>query len=1155
MIPVEEFVAQLRERKIKLWLEAGQLRFRAPKGIVTSETAEELRKRKTEILAFLHSTGDDAISSIPDQEHYALSHAQRRLWVLSQMEEGSAAYNIPLHQLLEGALDTGALEAAFLRLIRRHESLRTTFTTIEGEPRQRIHAAIDFRLRTVDLSREESPESVSRKWGREESLRPFDLETGPLFRVTLLKLSEQRHVLLFTLHHIISDGVSIAIFARELSQLYSSVRRGEPNPLPPLRIQYRDYAHWQNTVLESEAVSAHRRYWLEKLSGKIPALNLPTDFPRPATQTFNGHEIHFRLEPNRCDTLRAFNHEHNVSLFMTLLAALKVLLHRYGGQEDIIIGSPFAGRNHPDLEDQIGFYINTIALRDSVRDDVPWLLFLQQIRQTVTEAFDHQMYPFDRLVDELRLERDLSRSPLFDVILILQNQDDSGFLLENLRTRPFFEHPDTSKIDLTFCFQENQDGLHLSIEYNTDLFRQDRISRMGGHFLVLLNSILAHPSEPIGRLAMLTEPERIQILETFNQTVMAYPREKTLPDLFEEQTAKTPDMVAVACEGDTLTYGELNVRSNRLAHYLQALGVGPDRPVGLCLERSTEMVVGLLGILKADGAYVPLDPAFPQERLAYMLEDSQASVLVTHRDLHRLFPSNRATIVCLDRERQNLNRQNTVAPIRNLRPDHLAYIIYTSGSTGKPKGVQIPHQSLSNFLFSMRREPGLTRQDILLAVTTLSFDIAGLELYLPLIQGARVVLVSRETTADGLRLRQALEDSGATVMQATPAGWRMLLAAGWEGKSGLKILCGGEALSRQLADALLERGESVWNLYGPTETTIWSTLYPIKKTSRSKPEDASEPIGRPLANTQVYILDRNWQPVPVGVSGELYIGGDGLARGYFNLPALTAEKFIPHPFSRVPQTRLYKTGDSACFRPDGVIEFLGRLDHQVKIRGFRIETGEIESVLMEHPAVREAVVVARDDESGDQRLAAYIVPDPTAGVAVPSYAEIRDYIRQKLPDYMMPTVFVTLEALPLTPNGKVDRRALPKPDTVGNESKTTYTAPRNDVENTLAALWRETLRVDNIGIHNNFFELGGHSIKATKLLYRIKQEFYVDLRLPDIFREPTIAGLAELIERKKGSQADVVRSPIEEFPNRIALEPMQEIIAPATPEELELLNG
>jgi len=729
---------------------------------------------------------------------------------------------------------------------------------------------------------------------------------------------------------------------------------------------------------------------------------------------------------------------------------------------------------------------------------------LGRVREVTLGAYAHQDLPFEQLVEALQPERNLSHQPLFQVMFVLQNAPMSALELPSLTLSSLEMESSTAKFDLTLSMEDTEQGLVGSLEYNTDLFDAGTISRMLKHFQTLLEGIVANPEQRLSDLSLLTQQERQQLLVEWNDTQADYPKDVCIHQLFEAQAEQTPEAVAVVFEDEQLTYGELNRRANQVAHHLRSLDVCPDSLVGICIERSLEMVVGLLGILKAGGAYVPLDPAYPSERLAFMLEDSQAPVLLTQQGVVALLPKSGTHVVYLDADWEAIARSSQDNPASNVTGNNLAYAIYTSGSTGKPKGVQILHGAVVNFLTSMRRCPGLTDQDTLLSVTTLSFDIAALEIFLPLSVGARLVMVSRSVATDGTQLLERLNYCGATVMQATPATWRLLLAAGWSGSHQMKILCGGEALSRELANQLLEKGASLWNLYGPTEATIWSTIYQVDNT------DGAVSIGRPITNTQIYLLDEHLQPVPVGVPGELYIGGAGLARGYLNRPELTAQKFIANPLSQEPNARLYKTGDLARYQSDGNIEYLGRIDHQVKVRGFRIELGEIEAVLGQHLAVQETVVMVREDVPGNKRLVAYVVVNQTSA---PTVSQLHQFLKQKLPEYMIPSAIVKLEALPLTPNGKVDRRALLAPDTARPELQSAFIAPRDTLELQLAHIWEDVLNVRPIGVTDNFFTLGGHSLLAVRLIALLQQQFGQNLPLATLFLAPTIEHLASTLRQ------------------------------------------
>jgi amino acid adenylation domain-containing protein len=827
---------------------------------------------------------------------------------------------------------------------------------------------------------------------------------------------------------------------------------------------------------------------------------------------------HALLSVNLCRQIQAICARGNISPFVIFLAVLKTLLHRHTGQEDVIVGSPSSDSVCRGADNKDTTFSNLIALRTDLSGDPSFAELLKRVASTIREAAENRDYPFERILEQ----RQNSTTTLAVQAIFALCESDSP----TVSTAPISER-DLQELEqyfntnnLTFLVDKDGDKFTIRCQYDAELFEPKTIIRLLGHYETLLECAVTNPNARLSELALLTDFERRRVLIDWNATEREYPEDKCIHKLVESQVGCTPDCLAVVFEGKRLLYRELNQRANQLAYHLRKLGVGPDVLVGVCVERSLEMVVGLLGILKAGGAYVPLDPAFPEERLAFMMEDSQLKVIVTQRSLLRCLPAHNAQAICLDSDWSTISQESGENSCREIHPDTRAYVIYTSGSTGKPKGVEISHRAVVNFLSSMREQPGMTEQDVLLAVTTISFDIAGLELFLPLIVGACVVIVSREVALDGRRLMEQLENSRATVMQATPATWQMLIDVDWSGRKDLKILCGGEVLIGELASQLLERGASLWNLYGPTESTIWSTVYRVESV------DGAVPIGRPIANTEIYILDRYLKPVPVGVPGELHIGGDGLARGYLNREELTQEKFIRHPFNTDPRARLYKTGDQARYLSDGNIEFLGRIDHQVKLRGFRIELGEIESVLNQHSGVRQSLVVVREDEPGDRRLVAYIVPNQDL---IPNVHELRNFLKFKLPDYMIPSVIISLDALPLTPNGKVDRRSLPAADQSRLELENSFVPPQSSVQKTLADIWAEVLKIEQIGLYDNFFDLGGHSLLATQVISRLRDALRVEMSLRLLFEQPTVAGLAERIDTLlwagEGSRASVSDKP------------------------------
>jgi len=1016
-----------------------------------------------------------------------LSFAQQQIWLHGQMAGDIPFYNETMTVYRHGPLDLATLERCLLEIIRRHAIWRTTFEVIRGQPVQIIHPAPRMiSLPLVDLRKLSEPERERKatRLATEDARRPFDLKNGPLLRALLVRMEDEQFRLYITVHQIIFDAVTAyRVFLPELATLYQAFVAGKPSPLPDLRIQYADFAYWQQKVRSARTGAEHLDYWRKQLAGEISALQWPNDRPRPAVETHCGAIERFALPEPLVRNLRCLSQQEGVSVYMTLLAGFVALLYRFTGQEDIIVGSLSAGRNQAELEPLLGYFVNPLTLRVDLSGSPTFRDLLSRVRGVVLDALAHQEVPFPHVVRELRQRPDPSRNPLFQVVLSQQPQLPclpSGW---DLATEEICNGG--SKLDLMVVLDDRRDGIFGPITYNPDLFGHSDIRRMVGNWKTLLAAAAADPTKRVAELAIITDEERNQIMTEWNDTRMNYPANLCLQALVEAQVERTPDRIAVVCEEERLSYRELNAQANQLAHYLRKLGVGPEVLVGICMERSVKMMVALLGILKAGGAYVPLDPAYPEDRLAFMIKDSGLQVLVSDEPFNGTLGERVEKLVGIGKDWALISRLSRENPPADVDPDNLAYVIYTSGSTGRPKGVQICHRALVNLLTSMQMRPGLTEQDSLLAVTTISFDIAALELYLPLIAGARCVIASRESSADGRRLWRMLEDYEITSMQATPSTWKLLLECGWPGKSNLQVFCGGEAMSRELAEQLIARTGSVWNVYGPTEATVWSSLHHVTSSA------GLISIGRPIGNTQMYVLDRNMQPVPVGVVGELYIGGDGLARGYRNRPDLTVEKFIPNPFDRETGTRLYKTGDAARYRADGNIDCLWRLDHQVKVRGFRIELGEIESVLREYPAVRDVSVIVREDRTGDPRLVAYVVPktSPLKG--------LRNFVKDRLPGYMVP-VFVELERLPLTANGKLDRRALPAPDQVNLSDDQTSEGFREPIQELLASIWTKVLNVDRVSVCANFFDLGGHSLLATQVVATAEKELGLRIKANEL---------------------------------------------------------
>jgi amino acid adenylation domain-containing protein len=995
-----------------------------------------------------------------------------------------------------------ALEQSLAEIARRHETLRTTFPAVDGRPVQAITPKGNEALPILDLRMLEASERETEveRLVAVEARQPFDLARSPVWRAKLLRLSEEEYVLLLTMHHIASDGWSMGVIYRELSVLYNAFVARQPSPLADLPIQYVDFAVWQRQYLRGEVLERQLSYWRQQLAGAPTVLELPLDRPRPPVQTYRGARETLLLSRPVAEGLWAVSHQQGATLFMTLLAAFQALLGRYSGQQQIVVGSPIANRTRPEMEGLIGFFVNTLALRTDLSGDLSFRQLLARVREVCLGAYAHPDLPFEKLVEELQLPRSLSHSPLFQVLFVLQNAPRAPLELAGLTHTALEIDSGMAKFDLSLFVVETPHGLKAVMEYNTDLFEAETIQRMLGHYQVLLEGIVADPEQRLSELPLLTAAERQQLLVEWNRTEAHYPHDECIHQLIETQVERTPEAVAVVCGEDQLTYRELNARANQVAHYLKKRGVGPDRRVGLCVERSLQMVVGMLGILKAGGAYLPLDLAFPRERLAFVLADAQATVVVTQERWIDQAAVPATQVVYLDSEGERIARCSEQNPNSGVAPGHLAYVIYTSGSTGQPKGVAIEHRSTIAFLDWARTLFTPEQLAGVLASTSLCFDLSVFELLVPLCWGGTVILAE-----NALQLPALPAAGEVTLINTVPSAIAELLRVDGVPPSVTTINLAGEPLPNSLAQEIYQKKtvQHVLNLYGPTEDTIYSTYARVEKGSGS-----AVPIGRPIANTQLYVLDQHLQPVPVGIPGELHLGGAGLARGYLNQPELTAEKFIPHPFSDDPEARLYKTGDRVRYRPDGNLEFLGRWDHQVKIRGYRIELGEIEAVLTQHPAVRECVVLAREDRPGERRLVAYLVPD-REGVLIP--IELREFLKEKLPEYMVPATLVMLEALPRTPNGKIDRGALPEPDPMRPELAEPFVAPRSPVEERLAGIWAEVLGLERVGVDDDFFELGGHSLLATQVIARARRMFPVELPLRYLFEAPTVAGLAVLM--------------------------------------------
>jgi len=1224
-----EFVNYLRRLDINLFMDGDRLRCNAPEGTLTPELKSEISDRKAEIISFLqqanNQTNASAIAprSRTEKNTFPLSFAQQRLWFVNQLQPNNPSYNMPFGLHFSGQLNIAALESSLQLLINRHEILRTNFSAVDGEPVQAIAITRNVTLPVVDLR----PLSASereleyQKLASHSAMYVFNIAEEPLLRTQLVQLTPTENVLLLTIHHIIFDGWSFNIFIEELTTVYSALVENQAPNLPEINLQYVDFAVWEQQWLQGEVLESELAYWQQKLALMPALLELPSDRPRPAVQSFRGANQAFTIKQDISEALVNLSQQQGVTLFILLLTAFKILLYRYTNQSDIVVGTPVANRQHSQIQRMIGFFVNNLVLRTDLSSNPTFLQLLKEVRNVVLEAYDHQNLPFEKLVEAIQPERNLSYAPLFQIDFALEYEPVSTITLKDLTINTSdagVNH--TAKFDLSLSLQKTEQGLIGLFEYSTDLFDAETIARMIQHWQTLLAGIVANPEQRLSDLPLLTAIEQNKLLVEWNQTQQDYPKNICIHQLFEATVEQTPDAVAVIFKDERLTYRELNTKANQLAHYLQTLGVKPETLVGICVDRSLEMIVGLLGILKAGGAYVPLDPAYPSERLAFMLEDSAVPVLLTQSRFVESFPQQQAQVVYLDFDWEEISQYDEENLTNKRTPDNLVYVIYTSGSTGQSKGVLIEHQALVNHSVSIAKHYDLQKTDKVLQFASISFDVAAEELFSTLVSGGTVVLRPSSVPPTIAEFQELIDWEKLTVLNLPASYWYEWISAVDSSRTQLPfslrlVVVGNEKV---LPDKLITwqkiAGNRIrWlNAYGLTETTITSTIYE-PNIWKNLADVKSVPVGRPIANTQVYLLDNYLQPVPIGVSGQLYIGGGSLARGYLNLPNLTEEKFISNPFSNEPGSRLYKTGDLARYLPDGNIEFVGRTDNQVKIRGFRIELGEIESVLSQHPDVREAVVIDREDVPGDKRLVAYVVSnllperlpyqteclvelgngiqlllqtqdvslggvalignlDVTPGQEIclqlqlpnnllqshfkgkiawhqaketgvqliltpetksllhQSYqylletsgilkslqrtlaGNLRNFIKQKLPSYMVPSSFVLLDAMPLTANAKISRLQLPVPTESTLDMIEGKIAPRSSTEIRVSQIWAVVLGLKEVGVDENFFELGGNSLLVVRLLSQLRQAFDVELPVHCLFEFPTVAGIAQIID-------------------------------------------
>jgi amino acid adenylation domain-containing protein len=1136
-VSIAEFVSHLQALDIRLSAEGKRLRVNAPKDVLTDGLRVQIAERKHELLEFLRDYGQSAAFAPPPILRQTtggsapLSFAQERLWFLEQLEPGTAVYNICRASRLIGQLNLSALEASLNEIVRRHEVLRSAIRVTDGRPVQIVHAPFKLKISFADLQ-----PMADREREQEISIRiqdaahtPFDFSDGRFLRAALLRVCDDEHVLILTTHHLMADAWSMGILTHELWSLYESQAKGEPARLPNLSVQYSNYAVWQREWLQGEVLEQQLSYWREQLKDSRPTLDLPTDRPRPRRQSFRGATIAIVIPDTLTTAINRLSQRERVTPYMMLLAVFNVLLYRYTRQEDIIVGSPIANRQYGEIDTLIGYFVNTFVLRTHISGSLMFKDLLRHVRDVCLGAYAHQDLPFEKLVTELNLERSLSHNPLFQVMFVLQNAPTRSGNASNIKIDPIAVDTRTAKFDLTLALREREGRLIGFFEYSTDLFDRSTIERMAGHFQTLLQGIVANSDERISNMPILTEPERNRLLLECNDTKANYPKYKYIHELYEEQVKRTPEAIAVSFDRQQLTYREMNTRANQLAHYLRGLGVGSEELVGVCIERSLEMVVALLGILKAGGAYLPLDPDYPKERLRFMLEDAKVRVVVTQEKHLAICSqsglSRQPTCVLLDPAGTVVAHERAANPWNENRTETLAYVIYTSGSSGQPKGVKVNHHSVVNLFYATQSKLGFDKTDVWTGFHSYAFDFSVWEIWGCLLSGGRLVIVPLQLTRSPDGFLELLSRERVTVLNQTPTAIsqlveRMSVDSDIPDLNLRLIICGGELLTPTLATSLLKWGIPLWNFYGPTETTVWSTIHEITLTDAN---DLFVSIGRPLANTKIYILDPELQLVPIGVPGEICISGAGLARGYLNNPELTAQKFVPNPFEK--GKRLYKTGDLARYLTNGNIQFLGRLDNQVKVRGYRVELGEIEATLRQHAAIEEAVVVLWDDASekdartnnlGSEttssapicRMIAYIVSaDQNLSIA-----EVRAFLREKLPEYMMPSTFLFLDSLPVSANGKIDRQALPVPKDLRSGLEYVRAEPRTPIEEMLAEIWKEVLKLDSVSVNANFFELGGHSLLAIQIISRVRDTFDKDVSIHAMFEMPTIAGLASSLE-------------------------------------------
>ena len=1135
MKPINEFLSELLDLGIDLWVEGDRLRYKAPEGTLTSALRAEISERKEEIIKDLKQdnlnsniasqSSSQSIVPISRDRDLPLSFGQQRLWFVNQLDKNSTVYNESLSLKIEGVLQIEPLERALQEIWIRHEVLRTTFSIVNGSPVQIINPSQNLPLQVIDLQAldKQAQWAEVERLANQQDQSIFNLECDRLLRLTLIKLAENCHVLSLTIHHLIADGSFMSIFIKEFTTLYEAFSQNKSSPLPKLSVQYADYAYWQRQRLQGEFLEHHINYWKKQLAEAPAYLELPTDRLRPPIQTFQGQGEQFQLDAQLTQKLKQLSQKSGVTLFMTLLSAFSILLNRYTNQKDIVIGSPIANRNSTELEGLLGFFVNNLILRIQLQQNLSFTELLHQVRQISLDAFEHSEAPFEKIVDELEIGRNLSYHPLFQVAFVLQNtpmwklfqnSPDGKLTLAGLDLTLINPDKFKAKFDLTLEIFEQDQRLNGIFVYNTDLFNTSTIERMASHFLTLLNEIINDPEQKISDLVLMTAKERQQLLVEWNDTKREYPHLKCIHELFEVQVMQNPDALAIEFAGQQLTYRELNAQANQTAHYLQKLGIKPNELIGICVERSLKMIVGILGILKAGGAYVPIDPTYPQERITFMLSDAQVELLLTQENLLRALPEHQVQTILLDTDWELIEKESVNNLEINVDSDSLAYVIYTSGSTGTPKGVLVSHQAVTRLVINTDYIQWESC-DRIAQVSNTSFDAATFEIWGALLNGAQLIGISKETALSPKLLAEQLRTKKITVMFLTTALFNQIVSKVENAFQTLRyLLFGGESVDPQTVMKVVAKGapQHLLHVYGPTENTTFSCWYLVQQVAENA---TTIPIGKPIANTQAYILDANLQPVPIGVAGELYVGGDGIAKGYLNRQELTDEKFILNPFRKERANKLYKTGDLVKYLPDGNIEFLGRIDFQVKIRGFRVELGEVEAILAQHPDVQECFVLAREDRPKFKSLVAYL----TIATETLTNRQLRSFLKERLPDYMIPSAFVILDSFPLTPNGKVDRRLLLAPSQELLGESESFIAPHTQTEKVISEIWSTLLGVEKVSIYDNFFDIGGHSLLLIQVHSKLQEAFTQPISIVDLFQYPTIHALAQYLNQDQDEES------------------------------------